>query len=149
MFKAIIPISALKQNNLDRLIKLIRENLPIREHYYADDLITDKDEKFFIAEEIRKQLIINLNNELPYVTMVTVDSITEGLPWEVLATIWVEKDSQKAIVLGKGGKQIKIIGMRARHILQEKLKKKIRLQIVVKVRNNWRQDKDMLQEFKF
>ncbi len=148
-FRAIVPISALKNDNIEHLLQLVRADLPAREHYYAENILSDKDESFFIAEEIRKQLILNLGKELPYVTMVTIDSIAEGIPCEILATIWVERDSQKAIVLGKGGHQIKEIGMRARHILQDKLQKKIRLKIIVKTRKNWRNDNRSLQEFKF
>ena len=147
-FHEIIPISAIKGAGVDRLEELVIKNLPISEPFYPLDDITDRDERFFAAEFIREKLITRLSDEVPYRLSVTIDKfkVTKDLI-HIDACIWVEKDGQKSIVIGKNGKVLKEIGRLARIDLEILFNKKVNLKTWVKIKNNWLNSKTILKEF--
>ena len=147
-FHEIIPISAIKGAGVDRLEELVIKNLPISEPFYPLDDITDRDERFFAAEFIREKLITRLSDEVPYRLSVTIDKfkVTKDLI-HIDACIWVEKDGQKSIVIGKNGKVLKEIGRLARIDLEILFNKKVNLKTWVKIKNNWLNSKAILKEF--
>ena len=146
-FKDIIPISALKSTQLDQLQKTIAAQLPISEAYYPDDALTDKSEKFIATEFIREKLVRNLADELPYATTVELEKFddTEKL-LRIHAVIWVERENQKAIVIGKNGEMLKRIGQQSRVDLERFFDKKVYLETWVKVKSGWSDDERALQQ---
>lgn len=149
LFKEIIPISAIKNKNIDRLIKVIVNYLPYNEY-----LIDPNQEqpfignlRFFIAEVIREKILLFTHQELPYKTAVFVDQIEErkNNVIYIAATIFVEKESQRAIIIGKNGQMIKKIGKASREELEFILKKKIYLDLWVKEKENWTSKIDFIQ----
>jgi GTP-binding protein Era len=162
-FKEIIPISAVRRTNLDVLEKKIYEYLPEAEKLYGDDMITDQTLKFRLAESIREKLLKRVEKELPFVTAVLIDRIEERRSDEtaeeeapgpspkekrrvtyVGATIFVERDNQRKIVLGRRGQVIKEIGIEARREIENILDSKVYLDLKVKVRPKWRDSADVL-----
>lgn len=146
----IIPISALKEDGIDQLLGIFKEVLPEMPAMYPEDMLTDVSERFIIAERIREKVFVLTNQEVPYGVAVEIQGFKEtkkGL--RIYARIWVEKESQKGIVIGKGGKKIKEIGSRARQELEEFLDRKIHLDLVVSVRDNWSNDPRRLRELGF
>ena len=147
-FDEIIPISAIKGVGLDDLEKLVVKNLPISEPLYPINQITDRSERFFAAEFIREKLIIRLSDEVPYHTTVTIDEFRDNKDIiHIDACIWVEKEGQKPIVIGKDGKVLKEVGRLARIELETFFNKKVNLKTWVKIRNKWRDSKTVLKEF--
>ena len=147
-FNEIIPISAIKGSGVERLEELVVENLPISDPYYPLEDITDRDERFFSAEFIREKLITRLSDEVPYELSVTIDEFKETKDLiHINACIWVKKDGQKSIVIGKNGKVLKEIGRSARIDLEKLFNKKVNLKTWVKVKNNWLNSKTVLKEF--
>ena len=147
-FDEIIPISAIKGVGLDDLEKLVVKNLPISEPLYPINQITDRSERFFAAEFIREKLIMRLSDEVPYHTTVTIDEFRDNKDIiHIDACIWVEKEGQKPIVIGKDGKVLKEVGRLARIELETFFNKKVNLKTWVKIRNKWRDSKTMLKEF--
>ncbi|MGB9638433.1 MAG: GTPase Era, partial [bacterium] len=149
LFKEIVPISAIKNENIDRLIRVISNYLPYNEY-----LIDSNQEqpfignsRFFIAEVIREKILLFTHQELPYKTAVFVDQIEErkNNVIYIAATIFVEKESQRAIIIGKNGQMIKKIGKAAREELEFILKKKIYLDLWVKEKENWTSKIDFIQ----
>ena len=119
-FNEIIPISAIKGSGVERLEELVVENLPISDPYYPLEDITHRDERFFSAEFIREKLITRLSDEVPYELSVTIDEFKETKDLiHINACIWVKKDGQKSIVIGKNGKVLKEIGRSARIDLEK------------------------------
>lgn len=142
----IIPISAKKQFNLDRLEQLVADHLPERHFVCEANQITDKDGPFIAAEFIREKLIRTLSQELPYATIVSIEVFKKQKEiLHVYAVIWVEKASQKGIVIGKNGETLKKIGQRARLLMEKYFEQKIFLRIWVKVKENWSEDKRYLE----
>ena len=147
-FDEIIPISALKGIGLDNLERLVVKNLPFSKPFYPKDQITDRSERFFAAEFIREKLIVRLSDEIPYHTTVTIDKFNDnGDIIHINACIWVKKDGQKSIVIGKNGKVLKEVGRLARIELEKFFSKKVNLKTWVKIKNKWRDSKTMLKEF--
>ena len=147
-FDEIIPISAIKGVGLDDLEKLVVKNLPISEPLYPINQITDRSERFFAAEFIREKLIMRLSDEVPYHTTVTIDEFRDNKDIiHIDACIWVEKEGQKPIVIGKDGKVLKEVGRLARIELETFFNKKVNLKTWVKIRNKWRDSKTVLKEF--
>ena len=147
-FNEIIPISAIKGSGVEQLEELVVENLPISDPYYPLEDITDRDERFFSAEFIREKLITRLSDEVPYELSVTIDEFKETKDLiHINACIWVKKDGQKSIVIGKNGKVLKEIGRSARIDLEKLFNKKVNLKTWVKVKNNWLNSKTVLKEF--
>ncbi len=141
-FDSIIPISAETGQNLDELINLIKKNLPENDHIYDEELsISDDRNRFMISELIREKIIRKLGDELPHDTYVDIEHIKEKKDiMHINATIFVNRQSQKQIVIGSGGKNLKIIGEQARADIEEFLKTKVFLKTWVKVKKNWNTD---------
>ena len=146
-----IQISALTGENLDLLIDTITQSLPQGEPYYPEDQITDLYERDIAADLIREAALIHLKDEVPHAIAIRIDEYTERNEYTVYiaATIFVEKESQKGIVIGKGGQMLKKIGSSARREIESMSGKKVFLQLRVKVRKNWRNDENTLKNFGF
>jgi len=149
-FEEIVPISALKGFNVDRLLEVIENILPEGPHYFPDDMITDRPERFLAAEMIRERITLLTHKEVPYSTAVVIDSFKEdsekGL-LRILATVHVEKDSQKGIIIGKRGGMLKRIGTGARLEMERFFNTRVYLELFVRVEKDWAQDSRMLDEF--
>ncbi len=137
-FQHLIPVSALKNINLDILQSRIVEQLPENNFVYPEDQITDRSERFFAAEIIREKLTRRLGDELPYALTVEIERYEElaGLS-KIYAVIWVERDSQKHIVIGKQGQMLKNIGSDARQDIEAMIGHKVYLQLWVKIKKGW------------
>lgn len=147
VFDDIIPISALKAANTDALIDIFKSHLPESEFYYPTDIISTLNERFFVSELIREKIFEQLKEELPYSTEVTITQFKEreAGKWFISADIIVEKDSQKGIMIGKGGTMLKRIGAMARKDIEAHLQMPVFLELFVKVRDNWREKPNMLR----
>jgi GTP-binding protein Era len=148
-FADIVPISALDGDNVDRLEHVILAHLPDGEPLYPDDYLTDQPERFFVAELVREQVLQHTRAELPFASAVIVDRFEEADEKGILrlyCTILVERDSQKGIIVGKGGSMIKAIGTGARVELERFFDRKVFLDLRVKVRADWREDERALDE---
>lgn len=148
-FADIVPISATTGENIERLEAVLLSHLPEGEPLYADDYLTDQPERFFAAELVREQVLQHTRAELPFASAVVVDRFEEpdenGL-LRLFCTILVERESQKPIVVGKGGAMIKAVGTAARHELERFFDARVFLDLRVKVRADWREDERMLDE---
>jgi len=143
----VLPISAPKADGLDELLDEVFSRLPEGESLYPDDVTTTQTERFFIAEVVREKLLHRTRNELPYTTGVVVDYLDESETLlRVSALIYVERKSQKGIVIGKGGSMIKAVGQDARLELERLLGIKVYLELHVKVHARWRDDVRVLRE---
>jgi GTP-binding protein Era len=142
------PLSALNGTHLEELLETIDSHLPYGEKLYPDDMIAQQPERFFAAEMVREAAFNNLEDELPYSINVVIDEFAERKDLTyVRAVIFVERDSQKGIVIGSGGKRLRTIGKEARAQIEDLLDDKVYLDLWVKVRSDWRnRDKD-LEEF--
>jgi GTP-binding protein Era len=148
-FDDVYYVSALKSKGLDGLEKGILKRLPENPAVYGEDEITDRSERFLAAEMVREQLMIRLDQELPYATTVEIERFEDrpdGIA-EVHAVIWVERDGQKAIVIGDGGAQLKAIGTSARKGMENLFERKVFLKLWVKVREGWADDDNLLKRF--
>ena len=144
-FAEIIPLSALK-NDLGGLIESILKCLPQGPKYFPDDQLTDQPERFIVSELIREKIFELTKEEIPYSTAVVIEEMKEEPDiTRIIAIIYVERDSQKGILIGKGGGMLKQIGTLARHDAEKLLGTKIFLQIWVKVKKGWREDEHMLR----
>lgn len=145
-FKEIIPISALKQDGVDRLVNVIVEYLPEGERLYPEDMITDQAERFLVSEFIREKIIESTEDEVPYSVAVEVERWEEtGRLIKIQANILVEREGQKLIIIGKKGERIKEIGTKARLEIERFLGSKVYLELWVKVRKNWRKSDSILR----
>ena len=143
-----VPVSALTGDNLDRLMQLIVARLPPAVPHFPDDQLTDKSMRFISAEIVREKLFRTLKQELPYSITVSIDHYVEEEDiTRISATIWVERKTQKAIVIGKNGQQLKKIGSLARADIEHLLGGKVYLQLWVKVRADWADDEQSLAAF--
>jgi GTP-binding protein Era len=146
-FAAIVPMAARKGDNIEPLLGELEARLPEGPPLFPEDQITDKNMRFLCAELVREQLFHQLGEEVPYATEVVVDRFEEtARRTEIQATILVERDSQKAIVLGKGGRRIKEVGSRARQAIEYLLEAHVRLELYVQVRQGWTTDDRALRE---
>lgn len=144
----IIPVSALQKDNLDYLEAYIINRLPYGLPQFPDDQLTDKSMRFIVAEIVREKLFRNLTHELPYSITVQVDHYkVEPDITRISATIWVERKTQKAIVIGKKGSQLKQTGSLARADIEKLIENKVYLQLWVKVRDDWSDDERSLAAF--
>jgi GTPase len=149
-FVEMVPISATAGDNVDRLETLLVRHAPGGQPFYPPEELSDRPERFFIAETIREQAFGLLRQELPYAVAVEVEAVKsrEGRDLtDVEATIYVEKDAQRGIVIGAGGKMLKKIGERARPEIEELLGTRVFLRLWVKVRESWRKDAAALKRF--
>jgi GTP-binding protein Era len=146
-FADIVPISALKGDNVDRLETVLLSHLPEGPALYPDDYLTDQPERFFVAEMVRERILHHTRQEIPYVSGVVVESFKEeeGLV-RIHAVVLVERDSQKAIIIGRGGSMLKTIGTEARRQIEEFLGTRVYLGLFVKVRSNWRESEPILSQ---
>jgi GTP-binding protein Era len=140
-------VSALRGENVEVLADRLVANLPPGERLYPEDYLTDQPERFFVAEMIREQILRQTREEIPYATGVVVDAFKEGEPLvRIEASILAERESQKAILIGKGGSMLKAIGTAARREIERFLGTKVYLGLFVKVRERWREDPAVLEE---
>ncbi|HSW93857.1 MAG TPA: GTPase Era [Gammaproteobacteria bacterium] len=149
-FAHIIPISAKRKENLESLQKTLLNMMPEGPHLFPDEQITDKNERFQVGEIIREKVIRATEQELPYSTTVVVESMKEeGKLVEISAIIWVEREGQKPIVIGKNGERLKNIGTAARKDIVKLLEKKVFLRLWVKVKSDWTDDEKALGSLGF
>lgn len=144
----IFPVSAQEKFNVSPLLNRILELVPESPAWYDKDLFTDRNLRFFASEIIREKILLTYDKEIPYSTEVTIDTFTEGPElYSIDAVINVMRDSQKGIIIGKGGSAIKKVGTLARKDMESFFEKKVFLQIFVKVNPDWREDKRKLKQF--
>ncbi|MBP6364537.1 MAG: GTPase Era [Bacteroidales bacterium] len=144
----IFPVSAQEKFNVSPLLNRILELVPESPAWYDKDLFTDRNLRFFASEIIREKILLTYDKEIPYSTEVTIDTFTEGPElYSIEAVINVMRDSQKGIIIGKGGSAIKKVGTLARKDMESFFEKKVFLQIFVKVNPDWREDKRKLKQF--
>ncbi len=146
-FIEVIPLSALKNDNADLLLEKIFAYLPEGEPFYEEDDLTDQPERVLVAELVREKILHITKEELPYVTAVVTERWEEAENLlKIYCLIYVEKDSHKSIIIGRGGERLKEIGTAARHDIEKFLGRKIFLGLHVKVREHWRDDERVLNE---
>lgn len=146
-FAEVIPVSALKGDNVELLLEKIFAHLPEGEPLYPEDALTDQPERTLVAEFVREKILHMTSEELPYVTAVVVERWEENKEsLKIHCLIYVERDSHKAIVIGRGGAKLKEIGTQARKDIEKSLGRKIFLGLHVKVREHWRDDDRALNE---
>ncbi|MGD8783012.1 MAG: GTPase Era [Thioalkalispiraceae bacterium] len=146
-FADVLPIAANKNLQLTELLDSIRKNLPESEAHYPQDQLTTRSSKFVAAEMIREKIVRALGDELPYAATVEIEKYDDRKKLlTIYAIIWVERDNQKAIVIGKGGERLKKIGTQARAELETFFDKKVHLKTWVKVRQGWSDDERALQQ---
>ena len=148
-FKEVIPVSALKQDNLDDLVKTLLRYLPEHEPFYPTDIVSDSPEKFFVAEFIREKVFEQFTEEIPYSTAVEIREFKEREEGKtfISADIVVERDSQKGILIGAKGEALKKIGQAARAEIEEFLQHPVFLDLHVKVREHWREREELLRSY--
>ena len=152
-FASVHPVSALKRKGLDGLVDSALALLPEQPALYGEDEITDRSQRFLAAELLREQLMRQLGAELPYATTVEIESFVEepspkgGVLLRIGAVIWVERDGQKAIVIGKGGERLRDISTRAREQMERLFGSRVFLQTWVRVREGWSDDEAALRAF--
>lgn len=149
LFVNIIPISAEEKYNLESVLNSILELLPEHPKYYPDDQLSDENERFFVTEIIREKIFELYREEVPYSTEVIIDEFKEREAAKdyILASIVVERESQKPIIIGNKGEAIKRLGQVARRAVEEFLGKEVFLELNVKVKEKWRSDKNILRQF--
>lgn len=147
-FKEIIPVSAIKEDGLDDLIDAIQKCLPRGPHYYPDDIVSDQVERFMVSEIIREKIMEKTSDEIPYSIAVEImkwDERQDGMI-SIQGYIYVEREGQKGIIIGKNGRMLRLIGMKARCDIERLLGTKIFLELWVKVKKNWRNNKMTLRD---
>ena len=144
----IIPISATNNFNLDHLLKRIKAQLPDSPPFFEKDALTDKPARFFVTEIIREKILTNYDKEIPYSVEVAVESFKEDNKMiRINAVIFAERDSQKGIIIGQGGKMLKKVGTEARKDIETFFDKKVFLELYVKVEKDWRNKENKLKDF--
>ena len=146
-FREIIPLSARKREGLDVLLEKVIRFLPEGPRYFPEDQITDQPVRFMAAEIIREQVLVETSEEVPYATTVVIEQFEEKPKLtRIAAAIFCERDGQKGILVGKGGQMLKKIGTAARLQIEEMLDKRVFLELFVKVRGNWRESHEFVEE---
>nr|WP_228721346.1 GTPase Era [Desulfosediminicola ganghwensis] len=151
-FKAVIPLSALRGDGTDILLNEILDLLPMGPRYFPEDIPTNATERFLVAEIIREKVFLQTGQEIPYSTAVTIESFKEDSEKKLVtihATIVLERNSQKGIVIGKGGKKLKSIGTAARIDIEKLIGEKVLLKLWVKIKKKWSEDERFLKELGF
>ena len=144
----LFPTSATERFNVDNLMRRIVELLPAGEPYFGKDALTDKPARFFVTEIIREKILLDYDKEIPYSTEVIVEKFEEkDNAIHIMAVIYVERDSQKGILIGKGGSMLKKVGTQARHDIEKFFGKSVYLEMFVKVEPNWRNRENKLRQF--
>ena len=143
-----IPISALERFNVDSVFKRILELLPESPPYFPKDALTDKSERFFVGEMIREKILLHYKQEIPYAVEVEVESFKEDQSLiRISAQIYVERESQKGILIGNEGRALKKVGREARLDMEEFFRKKVFLELRVKVKKDWRNNERFIKDF--
>ncbi|GAB2513767.1 GTPase Era [Lysobacter humi (ex Lee et al. 2017)] len=147
-FAGVHPVSALKKIGLDDLVRTVLALVPEQDALFGEDEITDKSQRFLAGEMVREQLMRQLGEELPYATTVEIERfVVDGALLRIGAVIWVERQGQKAIVIGKGGERLREIGSRARQQMEKLFDAKVFLETWVRVREGWSDDEAALKAF--
>jgi GTP-binding protein Era len=149
-FREIIPVSALTGEGVEAALQAITDLLPEGPRYFPEEMMTDRSERFIAAEIIREKITLRTHKEIPYASAVVVDTFKEDEARNLIriqATIHVEKDSQKAILIGKGGSMLKEIGRLARLDMERFFAARVYLELFVRVQKDWSRDAKMLREF--
>ncbi|RVU71701.1 MULTISPECIES: GTPase Era [Lactobacillus] len=146
-FSDYLPVSATEGIGIPDLLAALHKYLPAGPQYYASNQITDRPEYFVVAELIREQILQLTSQEVPHATAVAVDRMNQRIKGklQIEATIYVERDGQKGIIIGKGGKMLKQIGINSRRAIEDLLGEKVNLRLWVKVQHNWRSDPSFLK----
>lgn len=143
-----VQISALQGLNIDVLLQKIIEKLPICPPYFPKDQLTDRPTRFFISEIIREKILLNYKKEIPYSVEVVIDEYKEidGMV-RIMATLYVERETQKSIIIGKGGQAIKQLGIESRAAIEEFIEQHVYLDLSVKVLKDWRNNDLIMKKF--
>ena len=147
-FEAVVPISAKEKDNIEEVVNLLEKHLPEGPKYFPDDMITDQPERLIISDIVREKILLQTHDEIPHAIAVDVDEMKtrdDGTTY-IRATIYVERDSQKGIIIGKQGAMLKLIGKQARADIERLLATKVFLDVWVKVKKDWRNKSGMLSE---
>lgn len=149
MFSDIVPVSAKFQFNLEQVLDSIKKYLPIHPKYFPDDQLTDESERFYVSEIIREKILELYREEVPYSVEILIEEFKERENAKdfIGASIIVERDSQKPIIIGKGGEMIKKLGQFSRTAVEEFLQREVYLELRVKVKEHWRTDAKQLNRF--
>ena len=144
----LLAISARTKQNTDKIMPLVLKHLPEAPPYYPEDNISDRSERFFVSELIREQIYVLYEEEIPYHAAVIIQAFEEKLTLDVIkADIIVSRETQKMILLGKGGSMIKQLGINSRMQIEKFLQKKVHLELFIKVRPKWRDNENHLREY--
>ena len=144
----VFPTSALENFNVDNIMKRIVELLPESPPYFGKDALTDRSSRFFVTEIIREKILTTYDKEVPYATQVIVEKFDESdNAIHIMAVIYVERDSQKGIIIGHQGKMLKRVGTEARKDIEKFFEKKVFLELYVKVEKDWRNQENKLRAF--
>jgi len=148
LYKQIIPMSATMAINTQSVIDFVLEHMPVSPFYFPPDIVSDEQERFFVKEIIREKIMTLYREEIPYSCEVAIDEYTEREAKHFIrAIIYVEKESQVSIIVGKKGELIKKVGQRARYDIERFLDHEVYLELYVKVRDSWRRNEKYLREF--
>ena len=144
----VFPTSALENFNVDNIMKRIVELLPESPPYFGKDALTDRSSRFFVTEIVREKILLTYDKEVPYATQVIVEKFDESdNAIHIMAVIYVERDSQKGIIIGHQGKMLKRVGTEARKDIETFFEKKVYLELYVKVEKDWRNQENKLRAF--
>ena len=144
----VFPTSALENFNVDNIMKRIVELLPESPPYFGKDALTDRSSRFFVTEIVREKILMTYDKEVPYATQVIVEKFDESdTSIHIMAVIYVERDTQKAIIIGHQGRKLKHVGIEARKDIEKFFEKKVFLELYVKVEKDWRNQENKLRAF--
>ena len=144
----VFPVSAKERFNTDNLLDTIVSLLPVHAPYFGKDALTDKPARFFVTEIIREKILLNYDKEIPYAVEVLVEKFEEKEhSIHIMAVIYVERDSQKGIIIGRGGEKLKKVGKEARLDIEQFFGKSVYLELFVKVEPDWRNRENKLRQF--
>lgn len=144
----VFPTSAMHKFNVSNLMKRLEELLPDSPPYFGKDALTDKPARFFVTEIVREKILLTYDKEVPYATQVIVEKFEESdTSIHIMAVVYVERDSQKGIIIGQGGKKLKHVGIAARKDIEAFFGKKVFLELFVKIEPDWRNRDSKLREF--
>ena len=147
-FAEFVPMSAKRNDDVERLLQIVRPYLPEQPWWYEEEALTDRSERFLASEIIREKLFRLTGDELPYTSTVVIDKFEEeGALRRIAATIIVERDAHKGMIIGDGGERLKRIGSEARQELEKLMEAKVFLELWVKVRSGWADDEERLRSY--
>jgi len=149
IFNEIVPLSAIEESSAYILIPILEKYIPESLFYYDEDILSTQNQRFFVSELLRESIFKCYDDEIPYLTEVFVTEFKERSAgkWYISAEIIVERDSQKGIIIGKGGAKLKEVGSKARMAIEDHLDMPVFVELFVKVRENWRSKKNLLKSY--